>query len=366
MMLIPTPTLSADAEARLTELDKLRDCLGQQTGQPARWMGALRRFVRARSAEGSVSIEGFHVKSADVIAIANREEAIDPGDEDRLALSSYARAMDHVGVMAEDPSFSWTDRVVLDLHFDTCSFQRDKEPGRWRTAGVRIVNSDGSSAYEGPQAAVVPGLMTEVTDWLRSGDLDSHVVLRAAMAHLHVVSVHPFRDGNGRISRIVQSLVLARDGLVSAEFGSIEEYLADNTPAYYAALQAAHGPGYEPAASDATGWVEFCIEAHLAQARKRLAQIDEAALRWERLEALIADRGWPERLTIALEQSLIGGTDRAAYSAESGISAPTASGDFRRLLDAGLVVQEGRGRTTRYRASEALRVAVEEKGSSGP
>jgi Fic family protein len=43
------------------------------------------------------------------------------------------------------------------------------------------------------------------------------------MAHLHVVSVHPFRDGHGRISRIIQSLVLARDGLLTPEFSSIEE-----------------------------------------------------------------------------------------------------------------------------------------------
>jgi fido (protein-threonine AMPylation protein) len=45
--------------------------------------------------------------------------------------------------------------------------------------------------------------MGETVDWLQDGDVDAHVVVRAAMAHLHVVSVHPFRDGNGRISRIV-------------------------------------------------------------------------------------------------------------------------------------------------------------------
>ena len=62
--------------------------------------------------------------------------------------------------------------------------------------------------------------MAEVVDWLEGGDVDVHAVVRAAMAHLHVVSVHPFREGNGRISRIVQSLVLAREGLVSPAFAS--------------------------------------------------------------------------------------------------------------------------------------------------
>jgi DNA-binding transcriptional ArsR family regulator len=57
---------------------------------------------------------------------------------------------------------------------------------------------------------------------------------------------------------------------------------------------------------------------------------------------------------IALEQSLFRGTDRAAYAAEADVSAPTASSDLRRLLDAGLIVRRGRGRTTRYVASDGL------------
>jgi Fic family protein len=200
--------------------------------------------------------------------------------------------------------------------------------------------------------------MTEVVDWLANGDPDTDVVVRAAMAHLHVVSVHPFRDGNGRISRIVQSLVLARDGLSSPEFFSIEEYLGAHTQEYYAALRAAQGGSYQPQ-RDASGWLAFCVEAHLVQARQRLAQIERAATRWRYLEGLVEEREWPERLTIALEQSLVGGTERAKYSEEADVSPATASADFRRLLDAGLVSQRGRGRNIGYVASERLRDELE-------
>jgi len=185
--------------------------------------------------------------------------------------------------------------------------------------------------------------------------LDAHVVVRAAMAHLHVVSVHPFADGNGRISRIVQSLVLAGDGLLSPEFGSIEEYLGHHTTAYYEALNAAQGPTYDPG-RDATGWVSFCIDAHIAQARQRLTQIEDAATRWTRLEDLVASRNWPHRLVIALEQAVTGSTDRSTYATEADISPATASADLRRLLDAGMVEQEGQGRNVRYRASRDLQV----------
>ena len=321
------------------------------------WIGALRRQVRASSVEGSTSIEGFSVGPGEAVALVSGDQRVDPDDENRQAVACYARAMDHVGVMAADPLFAWSDRAVLDLHFDACSFQRGESPGRWRSGPVGVTGGDGRIRYQAPDAAEVPGLMAEVVEWLQNGDRGVHTVIRAAMAHLHVVSVHPFRDGNGRISRIVQSLVLAQEGLMSPEFGSIEEYLGQHTSDYYAALNEAHGPTYQPQ-RDASNWVAFCIKAHLSQARQRLTQIKDAAARWTHLEDLVKSRNWPNRLVIALEQSLMGGSDRASYATEADISPATASADFRRLIDAGLVEQEGRGRSVRYRAGEGLRVGA--------
>ena len=94
------------------------------------------------------------------------------------------------------------------------------------------------------------------------------------------------------------------------------------------------------------------------QARQRLGQIEEAGVRWSLLESLLASRGWPDRLVIALEQSLIGGADRASYSREADVSSATASSDFRRLVDAALVAPRGRGRSIRYHASPHVRSQV--------
>lgn len=356
-MLFSTPPITPVLARQLDELDGLRRTLGRVIGQPSPWLGTLRRLVKAASVESSTSIEGFSVPREDAVAIVGGHELVDPEDENRMAVACYARAMDHVGVMALDPGFEWLDRVILDLHFDACSFQRDKSPGLWRTGAIGVTGNDGRIIYEGPEAEGVPLLMAEVAEWLERGDLDRHVVVRAAMAHLHTVSVHPFRDGNGRVARIVQSLVLAREGLLSPEFASIEEYLGANTPAYYGALQRVQGGRYQPA-RDATEWVAFCVEAHLAQARQRLEQIEEAGARWTFLEGIVERRAWPDRLVVALEQSLIGGADRAGYAQEADISSATASNDFRRLVDAGLVTSRGRGRSTRYYASTDLREQV--------
>ncbi len=362
-MIFQTPPPNKTLARQLAELDELRKRLGDQAGIAGPWLGGLRRQVRASSAASSISIEGFHVPEDEATRLVAGEGTPDPDDENRMALTCYARAMDHIGVMAADPVFRWLDRVILDLHFDTCYFQRDKSPGLWRTGPIGVTGGNGHLVYEGPDANDVPGLMAELVDWLEEGDLGAPAVVRAAMAHLNLVSIHPFRDGNGRISRIVQSLVLAREGLLSPEFSSIEEYLGVHTSAYYAALQA-RGDHYQPD-RDASPWVQFCVEAHLEQARRWLEQLAEAGKRWSFLEELVQRRSWPDRLVIALEQSLFQGVDRASYVAEADVSAPTASNDFRRLLDAGLVVQQGKGRITRYVASESLRGDLRQRfGSS--
>lgn len=356
-MIYATPTPSPELLARLEQLNSLRKELGATGGQPMRWLGPLRRSIQASAIESSTSIEGYSVSPEEAAALIDDPSLANPAEENQMAVAGYARAMDRVGVLAVDPAFRWLDRVVLDLHFDACQFQRDKSPGLWRTGPIGVTGSDGAIEFQGPDADAVPDLMAEVLAWLQDGDLDAHVVVRAAMAHLHVTSVHPFRDGNGRLSRIVQSLVLARDGLVAPELASIEEFLGQHTPAYYAALREVQDGGYQPQ-RDASSWIEFCVDAHIDQARRRVAQVRDAAARWKRLEALAQDRGWPERLVIALEQSLFGETDRARYRKEAEVSMPTASADFRRLLDAGLVEQVGKGRSTRYRASGLLRDAV--------
>jgi Fic family protein len=353
-MIYATPRSNAALRRQLSAFDETRTELGVQASAAGPWLGSLRRQWRASSAESSIEIEGFRVPSEETLAIASGAEPPDPTDEDRMALANYARAMDHVGVMADDEGFEWVERAVLDLHFDACYFQKDKDPGQYRKRGIEVASPlAGPPAYVGPPGDEVRTLMGEVITWLDKGDLDAHLIVRAAMAHLHVVSVHPFRDGNGRVSRIVESLVLALAGLLAPEFVSIEEYLGAHTTAYYAALQTVQRGSYQPH-RDAMPFVGFCVEAHLEQARDRLRQLKEAGRRWSYLEWTAEQRGWPDRLVIALEQSLFHGTDRATYAAEADVSAATATGDLRRLVDAGLIRPQGRGPATRYVASDRL------------
>ncbi|WP_338055529.1 MULTISPECIES: Fic family protein [Streptomyces] len=80
--------------------------------------------------------------------------------------------------------------------------------------------------------------MSEFIDWLNEGDLDAPVHVRAAGTHLNLVKIHPWKDGNGRMSRVLSTLVFSREPLMPPESSSIEEWLgrAQNTYAYYACV----------------------------------------------------------------------------------------------------------------------------------
>ncbi len=359
-MLISDPPLSGRLMRDLARLDRLHESLADEVALPRRYDAPIRRMARAESIEASTSIEGFALPLDEAAAVL-REAGGDTGSDTHRAIAAYGRAMDHVLALSDDPHFSWDLRVLLDLHFDCCSWQRAMSPGRLRTGPIRVTGPTGETRYEGPPADEVAPLMRELVHYLHSAP--GHRVVRAAMAHLHLASIHGFRDGNGRLCRIVQSLVLARDGVLSPEFSSIEPYLARHTQDYYSALaDAQRGSHRRWGAAD--GWVAFCVRAHLEQAQTRLALLANAGRRWAALEELAGERGWPDRVVIALEQAVVTGRlSRASYAQEADVSPATASADLRRLADAGLIEQEGRGRSTRYRPSTRLHDRV--AGDSG-
>jgi Fic family protein len=107
------------------------------------------------------------------------------------------------------------------------SHDLDKSPGQYRRGEIFVHDDERNViVYEGPDYKLVPELMGEL---VASGAEQCPVFVRAAMAHLNLVMIHPFRDGNGRMVRALQTLVLAREQILAPEFSSIEEWLGRNT-----------------------------------------------------------------------------------------------------------------------------------------
>ena len=172
--------------------------------------------------------------------------------------------------------------------------------------------------------------------------------------------LHPFRDGNGRMARCLQTLVLAREGIVAQQFCSIEEYLGRNTQAYYDVL-AQVGAGHWQPERDARPWVRFVLTAHLRQARTMLRRIKETERLWHHLDEEAKRAKLPERVVAALFDASMGFRVRnATYRHLADASEQVASRDLKSLVDIGLLLPRGQGRGRHYVGSTELRAVWSE------
>jgi len=188
--------------------------------------------------------------------------------------------------------------------------------------------------------------------------VDCPALVRAGMAHLNLVMVHPFRDGNGGWRGVSKRLCWP-GGILSPVFCSIEEYLGRNTQAYYDVLHvsgAAHGSRgrRQPRGS------RFILTAHLRQARTLNRRIKESERLWDDLENLVGKLGLPERTLgplydAAMRFRVRNGTYRAVLAdTEDAITEQVASRDLRQLTSANLLIAHGAARGRYYVATKEL------------
>lgn len=320
----------------------------------------------ARAVQGSNSIEGYNASLDDVVAAVEGEPTLAADEETQLALSGYRDAMTYVLQIADDQTLDVDEGLLKSLHFMMLKYDLRKNPGRWRPGAVYVRQSgSGEIVYEGAPVDEVPARISELFDGLERDD--NSVVVKAAMAHLNLVMIHPFSDGNGRMARCLQTLVLARDSVLAPVFASIEEFLGRNTDTYYSVLAEVGAGAWQPE-RDARPWIRFCLRAHYAQVRTMLRRREEIESLWNASLTATNERGLPERCASGVMDAAYGlrlrrRSYRSSVEAVTGdeISDLTASRDLKAMVDAGMLVAVGERRGRYYLAGDevtALRAKV--------
>ncbi|MFJ7905359.1 Fic family protein [Streptomyces sp. NPDC096198] len=356
-MLYRTPRLNAADRRVLDEIDSLRERLRHAVQQaPAKWTQDLRKALTASAIAASNTIEGYQVDTKDVADLMDGErDAVDASEENKAETLAYQQAMTYIQSLHDVDDFRYSKELLNALHW---MLQGHHHPirlaGQWRRTAIRITapGDELATDYEGPDVELVPDLMSELTDWLNDGDSDAHVLVRAAMAHLNLVKIHPWSDGNGRMSRSLQTLVIARGGVLAPEFSSIEEWLGmpGNTWEYYKVLREVGGPVYSPGRE--TGpWIRFNLLAYHQQTQRVQHRVDRSNDCWLQLIEAADEFGISERQITALhEVAMVGRVRRARYEKAEVLNTQQATRDLQALTKAGLLTAVGQTKGRYYTA----------------
>ncbi len=354
MIFLP-PKLTDDDAAVLALIADQRERLRSVSNQNIRrWTGSIARSMFARAIQGSNSIEGYNVSLDEAVAAIEDELPLDERTETWYAIKGYRDAMTYIIQATKDEHFEFSAQYLKSLHFMMLQYDMNKNPGRWRPGSVFVVNSKtGTTVYDAPDVELVNDLIEELVSYLQVRSNEPSIV-KAAMAHLNFTMIHPFSDGNGRLARALQTLVLARDGILDPVFSSIEEWLGDNIQEYYDTL-ALVGKGKWNPGNDATPWLRFCLKAHYQQAAKLIRRMQEADDLYNRVMAIIKAKSLNERMWMPMFDAALGfRVTNARYRKDNDISDITASRDLKKLCDVEILVPHGERKMRTYSAAPVL------------
>ncbi len=354
-MLFQVPPILPDEMEVLQKINAMRETLKYAISTPGRWFGVLRRATFARNIRHSNSIEGINVTRDDALAAVENDEPMTAERSTWQATVGYRNAMTYVLQLANDPHFCYSEGLLRGLHFMMIQHELPKNPGRYRPGPIFVRDEKKQqNVYEGPDAGIVPNLMTELVESLNAKS-EHPALVRAAIGHLNLVMIHPFSDGNGRMARCLQTMILAREQIIEPTFCSIEEYLGRFTQEYYDVLAEVGRGSFHPE-SDCRPWIRFNRVAHYRQASWLLQRSRMTQRVWAELERILIKRGINDRALPTLADAAFGyRVRRSAYMNATGVSEQVASRDLKMLVDHGLLISEGETRGRTYEGSPLIR-----------
>jgi len=230
--------------------------------------------------------------------------------------------------------------------------------GAWRTAKagpMQVVSGPIGNEkvhFEAPEAGKLDREMTTFLKWF---DAKSKIdpVIRAGIAHLWFVTIHPFEDGNGRIARAIADMALARADGASDRFYSLSSQIESERKDYYDQLERQQRSG-----PDITGWIQWflgCLERSVSNAEGTLQSVLFKALLWEKINRQPVNERQRLIINRMLEDDFHGHMNTSKYAKLSKCSTDTALRDIQELRTRGVLVQNpGGGRSTSYRLPEEI------------
>ena len=340
------------ARGSIEELDGWKTRLDYKGPLRRTWAGRLRRDLEAEAVAASTSMEGVPVTLEEVHRILAGARPPETKEEDAALVRGYREAMSFVLRRADDEAFRWDRELLIGLHDRVLAGNWGAGAGRLRSGPAFVVEGrSGGLVFQPPPGEAVPELVDQACGVMQEGL--AHPAIGAAWIHVALAAVHPFRDGNGRASRVIASLAMHRGGFRLPEFTSLEEWWGRHLPDYYAAFRCL-GATFDPAA-DVTPFVLAHLQAQLHQVRALDLRERVQERIWVAVEETTIAAGLAPRVANAVWDAFFGRVVTTRYYRPlADVSPATATNDLAAAVASGLLAPSGRARSRTYHAGDAL------------
>ena len=247
--------VSENLTAQLIEIEANRKAVTTLL-LPPEWKQQLDRLNRVRTIHGTTALEGNPLSEDQVAEYLERVDEHPASTKEKLqidnasAAQEWVRSRFHRGA----PPIKLLDILHMHLLMTQHSDEQDNVPGRLRTHGVQAGTEELGGVHICAPHEDVPRLMDDFVGFVNSRQLRSqHPVVRALVAHFFLVTIHPFGDGNGRVSRLIEAAILYQGDYNVHGFYGLSNYFYRNGDDYKRRLQACRG--VQP--FDLTPFVDF-------------------------------------------------------------------------------------------------------------
>jgi len=334
-ILLPNYARTAAIDANLERTERAAWTI-ERVSLPAKQFVWFQRDVSVRRAAATTAIEGAHLNEAQVRELFDAHKQAKLTDDELVNINA-ASAYEFVDFLSDQEEVALDELAIWELHRKFLAGTNDLHtPGYYRK-GQNLVG-----IYTPPDQGDVPELMRAFANWLRTDNGEINPLLRAGIAHLELVAVHPFWDGNGRVSRALATLVLQRSRFRFKNLLSLERYMyAVRDESYIPAIERTLGERYARG-YDATPWLEFFTTALRVEAERladELVEWNQAVVRLqEKFDAMRLNRRKSEGLIYAFRSGRI---SRPGYIEVTGATPGTASRDLAELSELGLLIPQG-------------------------
>jgi Fic family protein len=338
--------LPQDIWLLLNQIDELK---GQWTGGAQlnpQALGRLKRSVLVTSSGASTRIEGAKLTDEEVEKLMRGLSLQKLADRDKQEVQGYYELLDNVFKSWQGIPF--TESTIKHFHKELLKYavKDERHRGEYKKIENKVAMTDGSGKtvgvlFDPTPAYLTPKAMQELTDWTNEAFAleEIHPLFIVGNFLVEFLKIHPFQDGNGRLSRILTNLLMLKHGYAYVPYVSQEKLVEDNKTDYYLALRQSQKT-FDTDKEDISAWIEFFLNISLAQSKQALT-----LLSGENIEKLLS----PKQLAVWSYLQQVTEATPGEITKVAKVARPTVSQALEKLLQLKKVERLGQGRTTRYK-----------------